>query len=630
MCPLTLYQPNVTPFMPHYPPQLKRFYINEEQSLYLLSHQDARKIKDWIQLCQDQLSLLGFDDIELIGKGAFGFVFGGKGSNGNAYVFKFSRINLPQSVQDRLEEEAWMQSRIEHLHIPKVYEYRKISKQSAIVMDRAQGVDLDLYSIRHGRLSPKALIDIAAQMAELLQCLRQHKEKGEEKPLVHGDIKPSNLVYDPESGRVQLIDWGSSVYAQIDATGHAVSRSGVGLIDADMEQTNAKLGDVYFIGDEQLNGGLSSPRFDEQGTAATLYALASCQSCRYGYQAIPATSLGLPQEFARILQTMLAGNPKERREAGDYFLKRMPQLKRLVLPDLQEEEEKPLVPTWIHSDNTGIDTVVYSSRTHFLREENPDPDLAGINDVELAKYYKNFMHTMGDTERAFLAAISRLGKYPIVGGLALHWDESGVSIDSSLNLHDERLQRAFIQSVNVIVNLARSIQRVGVFKCCMFDARMTLHIDRENEEAEFVASPSMRIPYEVHHTPNLDDKSRLHSYFEDGDDPDESLDLPASIMNEIETLNDIRHTGLVIFESFPTHLKIHSYYVLLDESREAEFAACLQNIIGNISEIKGLGVSGFMKLPYKNTRLFNYQSSLPERFYPKNPKASSQGDDAGK
>lgn len=40
----------------------------------------------------------------------------------------------------------------------------------------------------------------------------------------------------------------------------------------------------------------------------------------------------------------------------------------------------------------------------------------------------------------------------------------------------------------------------------------------------------------------------------------------------------------------------------------------------NIVKIKSVGVAGFMKLPYKNTREFNLCESQPDNFYPKNPK----------
>ncbi|MGM0639556.1 MAG: serine/threonine protein kinase, partial [Pseudomonadota bacterium] len=56
---------------------LQQFYIPEEQSIYLLSHDDARKLKAWVALCQAQLEQLGYREIALIGKGAYGFVFAG-------------------------------------------------------------------------------------------------------------------------------------------------------------------------------------------------------------------------------------------------------------------------------------------------------------------------------------------------------------------------------------------------------------------------------------------------------------------------------------------------------------------------------------------------------------------------
>ena len=45
--------------------QLQQFYIPEEQSIYLLSHDDAKKLKDWVALCAAQLRQLGYQDIEL-------------------------------------------------------------------------------------------------------------------------------------------------------------------------------------------------------------------------------------------------------------------------------------------------------------------------------------------------------------------------------------------------------------------------------------------------------------------------------------------------------------------------------------------------------------------------------------
>jgi non-specific serine/threonine protein kinase len=229
------------------------------------------------------------------------------------------------------------------------------------------------------------------------------------------------------------------------------------------------------------------------------------------------------------------------------------------------------------------------------------------------------MQGMGDTEKAFVAAVSRLGKYPVVGGLAVRWEDTGVYIDSSLNLYDTTLQTSFESSVNNVVHFARAINRNGVFKCCMFNARDTLHVERSDEISAFIPEKTMQIPYELSAVSLTEHDTHMHSYFEDGDDPDELLTLPKKLMAVISQLNSIHHTGCIIFESLPTHLKIHSDYKLLNHSMEIEFKSLLKDVIDLIPTIEGLGISGFMKLPFKDTRFFTHQGQLPDKFYPKDP-----------
>lgn len=610
-----------------YQAPLQQFYIPEEQSIYLLSQNDARKLREWVALCQAQLEQLGYRDIELIGKGAYGFVFAGVTATRQRYVFKFTRVTLPRHLQERLEEEAFMLEQIEHPRVPRLIAYQRVRHQSILVMERAPGLNLEEVSLHEGRLSPRLVVRIADQLADILRALRQERSGGgsePRRPVVHGDIKPSNLVFDADRETVALIDWGSSVFAQLDARLQPVAANVLELMSDNLQQTNARLGDVYFIGEGQLNGALSSPRFDEQGVAGTLYALASAQSCRFGYRAIPATSLGLPMEFARMLDAMLDPDPEVHLKAGDYFINEMPRLAKLVMLDLPVAAEPPLVPVWSHSSERDIDTVVYSSRRAFLREEGEEESLDEINDVQLDRYYRNFMQGMGDTEKAFLAAVSRLGKYPVVGGLAVRWETDGVYIDSSLNLHDRQRKPAFIAAVNNMVSLARAIHRQGIFKSCLFNARDTLHLEREGVDQPFMADPAMRLAYDVNAVPELEDRSRLHSYFEDGPDPEELLVLPEAIIHSLEALNDIHHTGMIIFEALPSHLKIHHHYRLLDPSRELAFANCLADILGAVHLIEGLGVSGFMKMPYKDTRFFPHVARQPDRYYPRNPRKSTQ------
>ncbi|KKL00228.1 serine/threonine protein kinase [Rheinheimera mesophila] len=598
--------------------QLRNFYIPEEQSVYLLNANDAKKLKDWVALCISELEKLGYRQIELVGKGAYGFVFAGLDQKQQDVVFKFSRINLPPHIQERLADEGYMLSQAAHPNVPPFFTYQLVKKQGILMMGRAKGVDLEQYSLTHGRLSVRLLLDIATQLASLLLALRQHKKDGESAPIVHGDIKPSNIVYDENTNQISLVDWGSSVFAQLDSEGHYIGSNVMQLMSSDLQTSNARLGDVYFIGPEQRSGALSSPRFDEQGVASTLYALASGQSCRFGRKAIPARSLGLPMEFATMLDSMLSDDLLLRQQAGDYFLKAMPRLQHLVTPDLPLLSTDAVLPVWLSDKTQELDTVVYSSRKSFLREHSDEEGIQYIDDVQLERYYKNYLEGMGETEKAFVAAVSRLGRYPVVGGIAIHWQSTGVYIDSSLNLFDASLQKAFAVAVNNVVQLARSIAKVGIFKACLFDARQTIHIARDSIAEPFVVPPGTVLKYELGQS-QLDDRSAQHSYFEDGKDPDEQLVLPDGIMDDLAALNLIRHTGCIIFEVTPLYMKIHNYYRLLDPAAEAQFAALLQSILAKVPLISGEGVGGFMKLPHKDTRHFSHQSQQELCYYPANP-----------
>nr|WP_247686870.1 serine/threonine protein kinase [Pseudoalteromonas luteoviolacea] len=585
----------------------------------MLSHHDAKKHRQWLNICKKQLSLLGYQDVELIGSGAFGFVFAGIEDSGEEWVFKFSRITLAQSVRDRLEDEAYMLSQINNPMVPKFFAFERVKKQGILMMARAQGEDLEQVSLKQGRLKPHVLVHLALKLRNVLQDLRERKNGMSLQPVVHGDIKPSNIVWDQHTDAFSLVDWGSSVYAQIDVHGEPVASNIMDLMSSDIASTNARMGDVYFIGDEQMSGSRSSPRFDEQGVASTIYALASAQSCRFGAQVIPATSLGLPIEFAKVIDGMLSKDKMTRDNAGDYFMRNMPAMAKVYLPDIESPQIKANIPFWTATQTDLPDTVVYSSRKQFLRRADHNQQLLDVNDAQLDRYYKEFLFDTGDTEKAFLASISRLAKYPVVGGLSFHWQQESLYVESSLMLHDESLQSAFTDAVNATVMLAQGIEQKGLFKCCLFDARQTIQLERD-ETGAYIFEQLPELQYTVSHVA-ASEVTRPHSYFEDGKDPDEQLQLPKQIIQCVFELNKIHHTGCIIFESLSDRLKIHYYYRLLDAEQEATFAALLKEIIQYTVSIQDYGVAGFMKLPYKNTREFELCPKQPDNYYPKNPKS---------
>lgn len=597
--------------------EIRNFYINEEQSVYLLSHRDAKKHRQWLNICIKQLTLLGYKKVEMIGSGAFGFVFAGDDEHGLPWVFKFSRITLAQSVRDRLEDEAYMLSQIKNPLVPTFYGFERIKKQGILMMARAIGEDLEKISLKQGRLPADKIMSLAVKLRNVLLDLRRHKNGLSPQPIVHGDIKPSNLVWDENEKQLSLVDWGSSVYAQVDEQGNPIASNFMDLMSGDLSTTNARMGDVYFIGDAQMSGEKSSPRFDEQGVASTLYALASAQSCRFGAQAIPASSLMLPKELANVIDGMLSKERLVRDKAGDYFMRNIETMAKAYLPQLPKTETKAAIPFWFSQDPEP-ETVVYSSRKQFLRQADHKQQLLDVNDAQLDRYYKEFLFDTGDTEKAFLASISRLAKYPVVGGLSFHWKDESLYVESSLIMYDETLATAFTDAVNNTVMLAQAISQKGLFKCCLFDARKTIQLERDGTGA-FKFNQLPELDYEVVNV-KASEVTRPHSYFEDGKDPDEQLQLPKKVIKCVFELNQIHHTGCIIFEALPDRMKIHHYYRLLDASKEVEFKRLLNKLMQYAVNITDVGVAGFMKLPYKNTREFGLCEQQPSNYYPKNPK----------
>ena len=599
--------------------EIRNFYINEEQSVYLLSHHDAKKHRQWLNICIKKLTLLGYENVEMIGSGAFGFVFAGHDDTGLPWVFKFSRITLAQSIRDRLEDEAYMLSQINNPLVPEFYAFERIKKQGILMMARAMGEDLEKVSLKKGRIGAAKIMTLAVRLRNVLLDLRNHNTGITAQPIVHGDIKPSNLVWDEASDALSLVDWGSSVYAQIDSDGNPIASNFMDLMSADLSTTNARMGDVYFIGEAQMSGEQSSPRFDEQGVAATLYALASAQSCRFGVDVIPASSLGLPIELAKVIDGMLSKNKQVRNSAGDYFMRNITSMAKAYLPELPKKVVKAAIPFWFSYDEEP-ETVVYSSRKQFLRQADHKQQLLDVNDAQLDRYYKEFLFDTGDTEKAFLASISRLAKYPAVGGLSFHWKDESLFVESSLILYNETLAAAFTDAVNNTVMLAQAISQKGLFKCCLFDARKTIQLERDRTGAfKFESLPEL--DFETVNV-NASDVTRPHSYFEDGKDPDEQLQLPKKVIKCVFELNQIHHTGCIIFEALPDRLKIHHYYRLLDAIKEDEFRRLLNKLMQYAVNITDVGVAGFMKLPYKNTREFSLCEQQGNHYYPKNPKVT--------
>ena len=147
------------------------------------------------------------------------------GAGGGGTVFKAYHKNLQKDIvikkihsdiQDDNERriEADILKNLHHQYLPQVFDYFVEDGAAYTVMDYVEGESLGQKLARGERFSEKKVLKYAKQLCEALDYLHSRKL-----PVIHGDIKPDNIMLTPEDN-ICLIDFNIS---GISSDGHAVT-----------------------------------------------------------------------------------------------------------------------------------------------------------------------------------------------------------------------------------------------------------------------------------------------------------------------------------------------------------------------------------------------------------------------
>jgi eukaryotic-like serine/threonine-protein kinase len=132
-----------------------------------------------------------------LGRGAYSVVFRARHA-GRPCAVKVPR--WPGRSHRWFRREAVALARVNDPGLPGVMEVGEVEGIPYLVMELAEGVSL-AERLRHGPLSEEETRGIASQLCRTLGAVHC-------RGLVHRDIKPGNIVFDPESGNVRLVDFG--------------------------------------------------------------------------------------------------------------------------------------------------------------------------------------------------------------------------------------------------------------------------------------------------------------------------------------------------------------------------------------------------------------------------------------
>ncbi|WP_321004300.1 protein kinase domain-containing protein [Eisenbergiella porci] len=310
--------------------------------------------------------------LEEIGHGGGGIVY-------KAYHERLKTRVVVKKVRDKVKgilesrAEADILKDMKHTYLPRVYDFLEIDGEVYTVMDYIPGENLKVLLEREHLFPQKQVLQWAIQLAQALEYLH-----GRVPPVIHSDIKPSNIMLTPE-GNICLIDFNISLafdremktstgtsagysppeqyrsksryYSSVDDTvtmsrsggsgtelmgrgtdadetaslpgtdGRGISGSTRARIEDNSETAGTQAATQAVV--EQLIGGGVDERSDIYSLGATLYHLLTGQKPSADFEAIrPVEDCGvdISEGFAHIIRKMTELYPDRRYQNGGELL----------------------------------------------------------------------------------------------------------------------------------------------------------------------------------------------------------------------------------------------------------------------------------------------------------------------
>ena len=185
--------------------------------------------------------------LKLMGTGGMGGVYYARDEELGRFVaikVMLESLGSDPAFIENFRREAQAVARLNHPNIAQIYSYGQEKGQPYIVMELVSGERVDTMMEAGGGLKPALAMRIGLEIAQGLSA-------ADEAGLVHGDIKPENILLDTK-GRAKLVDFGLATVA------HQAAGEGI-------------WGTPYYIAPEKVRRQKVDARSDIYSLGATLF-----------------------------------------------------------------------------------------------------------------------------------------------------------------------------------------------------------------------------------------------------------------------------------------------------------------------------------------------------------------------
>jgi serine/threonine protein kinase len=193
-----------------------------------------------------------------VGEGGTSAVFRAKHATHGTVAVKVLREKLraDKTAVARFLREARFGERVQHPNVVRTLEIGDAGTGiHFLAIEWAKGELLEKYAKRRGPLPADEVAEIVTQIGDAVHAAHVVG-------VVHRDLKPDNLMYDPDTRRVKLLDFGIATDTDT-APEERLTRAGF------------FVGTLLYVAPEALSGELVGPQADQYSLATIAYFLLS-------------------------------------------------------------------------------------------------------------------------------------------------------------------------------------------------------------------------------------------------------------------------------------------------------------------------------------------------------------------
>jgi serine/threonine protein kinase len=223
-------------------------------------------------------TVAGYRLLDEVGEGGTSSVYKAEHPSHGIVALKILRPKLREdrTAVARFVREAQYGARVVHPNVVRTIEIgQSDSGLHFLAIEWASGQILDKYAKLKAPLDPTEVAQIITQIAEAVQAAHQAN-------IVHRDLKPENIMYDAETTRIKLLDFGIAADTQASA-------------DDRLTRAGFFVGSLMYVAPEALSGELVSSAADQYSLATIAYYLLT--------RCLPYTAKSPREMFTQLLTT---------------------------------------------------------------------------------------------------------------------------------------------------------------------------------------------------------------------------------------------------------------------------------------------------------------------------------------